>query len=416
MSYKKHATIMAAIALGLGASFGVQAQDGIPVGHLAAFTGPTSDVGVPYGTAIRDSVAYINENGGINGKPINLDSQDYAYEIPRAVAHYKRWQSGLKPVVIQGWGTSDVEALTPFVTKDKIVFLSASYSGHLTDPTGNAPRSSQATPYNFFVGAAYPDACRAEVDWALDDWNAKGNTDKPKWVHMGANHPYPNAPREGCTEWAIDKGFEVLPPIVYSLSPSDFKAECLALKKSGANYAYLGNTAGSNVALIKSCDTIDVDVQFVTNYWGFDEPSAEATGAPGDGIVIPALAAWTTDVPAMEFVRAVSKMSDASGQEARPLPYVRGVCTTFVMRDAMRMADDNTGEITSESIKDALETMTEHVPEELVDVCPPVTWTPTDHRATTQVTLYQNHWNDGDFKFERMAVQQLPRGEEFLGW
>src|SRR5699024_8172838 len=163
-------------------------------------------------------------------------------EIPRAVALYKRWQSGLDPVAIQGWGTSDTEALSPFATRDEVVFFSASYSGHLTDPTGDAEHSERASPYNFFVGATYSDACRAEVQWAKQDWKESGNEGQPKWIHMGANHPYPNAPKEACNAWAEKLGFEVLDPIVYSLTPSDFKSQCLALKESGADYAYLGNT------------------------------------------------------------------------------------------------------------------------------------------------------------------------------
>lgn len=415
MSSKLTSLVAVEAAIGLGMTTQAVAEDTIPVGHLSAFTGPTSDVGVPYGNGIDDAVAWINAQGGINGKKINMPSEDYGYEIPRSVAHYKRWQSSLKPVVIQGWGTSDTEALTPFITKDHVVFFSASYSGHLTDPTGKAPRSKSATPYNFFVGATYSDACRAQASWAMKDWKESGKQGKPKWVHMGANHPYPNAPKEACTAWAEDLGFEVLPPIVYPLSPADFKSQCLALKDAKVNYAYLGNTAASNVAMIKSCQTVGADVQFTTNYWGFDEPSAAAAGDAGDGIVVPALVAWTSDVPGMKTVREVSKMSDSSGEKARPLPYMRGVCSAFVMRDAMLLADKKGG-VTSENIKDALETMTDHVSPELEGVCPPVTWTPTDHRATTQVTLYRNNWNNGKPMFEKIGVEQLPRGEDFLGW
>ena len=36
---------------------------------------------------------------------------------------------------------------------------------------------------------------RAMLIWAAEDWKAKGKPGKPKFVHMGANHPYPNAPK-----------------------------------------------------------------------------------------------------------------------------------------------------------------------------------------------------------------------------
>src|SRR5699024_10530117 len=165
-----------------------------------------------------------------------------------------------------------------------------------------------------------------------------------------------------CTAWAEQLGFEVLPSITYSLTPGDFKAQCLSLKSSGADYAYLANTEASGVALMKACATVDVDVQFVTNVWGFDELGAPAAGEAGDGIVFPVGAAvWGADVPGMDTIRAISKMSDSSGDKARALHYMRGVCSVFFMRDAMRMAAEQ-GEITSASVKDALESITGHVP------------------------------------------------------
>lgn len=55
---------------------------------------------------------------------------------------------------------------------------------------------------------------------------------------MGDNHPYPNAPKKAGEVYAEELGFEVVQAIQYSLGPGDFKAQCLSLKKSGANYAF----------------------------------------------------------------------------------------------------------------------------------------------------------------------------------
>ena len=217
-------TLATVTALGLAAAPAVAADD-IPVGHLAAYTGPTSDVGTLYGQGVEDAIEYINRNGGVNGRKIKRDTVDYAYAAPRAISTYKAWISQLKPVFIQGWGTADTEALVRFVAQDKVPYMSGSYSGHLTDPTGKQKHSKNAAPYNFFYGPSYSDACRALLQWAKQDWESKGQTGKPKFIHMGDNHPYPNAPKEACAEYAKDLGFEVLPAIVYSLKPGDFKAQ-----------------------------------------------------------------------------------------------------------------------------------------------------------------------------------------------
>lgn len=297
------------------------AAEDIPVGNLADYTGPTSTVSKVHNQGVIDAMDYINAHGGINGKKLKYDTVDYSYQAPRAIAAYKRWKSQLGVVAIQGWGTADTEALVSFVAKDHIPYYSGSYSGHLTDPTGKSPETKKPAPYNFFYGPSYSDGVRAMIQWAAEDWKKSGKEGKPKYVHMGDNHPYPNAAKKAGEEYAKEMGFEVLPSIQYSLAPGDFKAQCLTLKESGANYAYLANTAGSTISLLKACHTVGVNVQFMANVWGFDENAMDAAGEAGDGVVwVVGAQPWTSDAPGMKLVREISKMSDPSGTQYRRRP------------------------------------------------------------------------------------------------
>jgi branched-chain amino acid transport system substrate-binding protein len=268
---------MAVSFLVASAAFPALAQDKVFVGHLADYTGATSFVGKYYGPGVRDAVDFINANGGVAGTPIDMETVDYAYKIPDAIANYKRWK-GKGMVALQGWGTGDTEALIGFVAEDKVPVWSASYSGHLTDPTGKNPDTKKPAPYNFFYGPSYTDACRAMVQWAAGDAKAKGLA-KPKYIHTGDNHPYPNAPKEACSTFARELGFEVLTPVVIPLKPGDFKAQCLTIKDSGANYVYIGNLGGSVVSMLKSCDTVGLNVTYLANIWAGDEPTIAAAEA-----------------------------------------------------------------------------------------------------------------------------------------
>ncbi len=388
----------------------------VSVGHLVDFTGPTGGVGAHYGPGVIDALNYANQNGGINGKTIKFDTVDYSYKADRAVATYKKWKSGLKPVVIQGWGTADTEALVRFIARDKVTYLSASYSGHLTDPTGKSPRTKNKAPYNFFYGPSYSDGCRGLVQWAMDDWKAKGAKGQPKFSHMGDNHPYPNAPKAACGAYAEELGFEILPAIVYSMKPADAKAQCLSLKDSGADYAYLGNTSGSNISLVKSCNTVGVETQFLANIWGWDENGINAAQDAGDGVAwVVGGTPWNagaSDNPEME---AISAMSAKGADQYRGLHYIRGVCSTMFMVDAMKMADKK-GELNGTGIKNALESMQSYVPKGLEGVCLPSTWTHEDHRGTTLVSVYKSTYNGGDFKMEKQETVEVPRRDEWLGW
>ena len=418
-------TAALAMLIGTGSAF---AQSAIKIGHLADYSGGTSDVGTPYGQAVADTFAWINKNGGINGTKVDIETVDYGYQVPRAIAQYKKWTGSDKVAAIMGWGTADTEALTGFVAQDKIPFLSASYAGQLTDPTGEAGKS-KAAPYNFFYGPSYSDALRAELTWAAEDWKAKGKTDKPKFVHMGANHPYPNAPKAAGEAIAKDLGFEVLPPLVFALTPGDYSAQCLSLKSSGANYAYLGNTAASNISVIKACKTVGVDVQFLSNVWGMDENAAKAAGQAADGVVFPLRTpvAWGGNAAGMKTVQDISKISDASGNAYRPVHYIAGVCSAMYMKEAIEWAAKNGG-VTGENVKKALYQKKDWVPTGMEGVCNPSTWTEKDHRGTLTVDLYRSKVTgatDGDLndlmkkgtiKLEKVKTVQLPRKAEWLGW
>jgi branched-chain amino acid transport system substrate-binding protein len=364
--------VMAVSCLVASAAFPALAQDKVFVGHLADYTGATAFVGKYYGPGVRDAVDFINASGGVAGTPIDMETVDYSYKIPDAIANYKRWK-GKGMVALQGWGTGDTEALIGFVADDKVPVLSASYSGHLTDPSGKNPNTKKPAPYNFFYGPSYTDACRAMVQWAAGDAKAKGIA-KPKFIHTGDNHPYPNAPKEACGAFAKELGFEVLTPVVIPLKPGDFKAQCLTIKESGANYVFVGNLGGF--------------------------PSASPF--------------WDQDAPGMKLVRQIADKSGFAKSEKPTHHYIRGICSVYYMKEAMEWAKANGG-INGENIKKGMYAKQDWVPKGLEGVCLPSTWTPTDHRGTMTVSINRGDFVDGKAKIEKIAETKLPREDRWLG-
>src|SRR6201746_861882 len=96
-------TVSLALLLGSAATM---AQAQIAVGHLADYSGGTSDVGTPYGQGVADTFAWINKNRGSGGRQVALDTNDYGYQVPRAIALYKKLSGGDKVAAIMGWGTA----------------------------------------------------------------------------------------------------------------------------------------------------------------------------------------------------------------------------------------------------------------------------------------------------------------------
>ena len=400
----------------VGVSLQASAAESVFIGHLADMSGPTAFIGKEYAGGIRDSLTYINANGGINGVGLEFETIDYAYKVPQAIAAYKKWKSRKNMVAMQGWGTADTEALISFVAKDKTPVFSASYSGHLTDPSGLNPNTKKPAPYNFFYGASYSDACRGLVQWAAQDWKDKGNSGKPKFTHIGANHPFPNAPKKACGEYATELGFDVQSPVVVSMKPGDFKAQCLSIKSSGSNYGYIGNLGGSVLSLIKSCNTVGTDIQFMSNIWGGDKKTFAAAGEGIKDYIFPAMTPfWNDDAAGMSLVREISKVSDPDGKTERLHHYIRGVCSAYFMKEAMEWAQENGG-ITGENTRKGMYARTNWVPKGLEGVCLAANWTDKDHRGINQVNIYKGNYNGGEVKIDKVTTVTLARRDDWLGY
>ena len=152
MKMKKILVPLLAFVLLFGLSSTALAKT-IKVGGLKDTTGATSDVGKDAALGQAEFWShYVNDNGGINGKPVKYIWFDYGYRIPEAITKYKLLKR-LGVVAIMGWGTGDTEALSPTINKDKIPYVSDSYSAHLTDP--------KKTRYNLFFSPDYSTNARA---------------------------------------------------------------------------------------------------------------------------------------------------------------------------------------------------------------------------------------------------------------
>ncbi|MHC8508857.1 MAG: ABC transporter substrate-binding protein [Rhodospirillales bacterium] len=408
----RNAQRIAAAALAAGVSTAALAADEVFVGQLVDYTGPTSFVGTHYGPGVSDAVKYVNDNGGIGGTVIQMETVDYSYKAPDAIANYKRWRSkGM--IAMQGWGTGDTEALISFVARDENPVWSASYSAHLTDPTGKNPKTKKPAPYNFFYGPSYSDSCRALVKWAREDAKVKGISN-PVFIHTGDNHPYPNAPKKACGEYAAELGFKVAPPVVVPLKPGDFKAQCLTVKETGAHYVYIGNLGGSVVSLLKSCGTVGVKAEYMGNVWAGDYLTIEASEAAN--MIFPsATPFFGQDIPGMALVKKIIANGQGMGDQKVSHHYIRGICSAYYMIEAMEWAKANGG-ITGANIKKGMYARKNWTPKGLEGVCLPSTWTPEDHRGTLTVAINRGSFKNGKVMIERIAEITLPRRADWLGY
>jgi branched-chain amino acid transport system substrate-binding protein len=115
-----------------------------------------------------------------------------------------------------------------------------------------------------------------------------------------------------------------------------------------------------------------------------------------------------------QVVAQTGTISGVSGAADRPVHYIRGICSAYLMRDAM-LASGKAGGTTGPGIKKALEQTRDHVPSGLEGVCLPTTFTPEDHRGSTTVNLYRNDHSYAGAHAQKVCNTTAPLRPDWLG-
>jgi branched-chain amino acid transport system substrate-binding protein len=385
---KRLALGVLALALAVPVLAGTGWAQEVRLGSLNDLTGPTSDVGKDAALGIREAIQYVNDTGGINGKKVRLFLYDYGYRVPEAITTYKRFRDFDKVVGVLGWGTGDTEALAPTVSKDRIPYLSHSFSAKLTDP--------KTTPYNFFYGTDYSSNARAAMTaWYDEVWQkaprfaqARQKGDKPRVVmfYMFAS-PYASAPIKALKDHAALLGFEVGPDQDVSLTALDTKSQVLAAKAFGPHLAWHGNTTMSVAATVKDAQALGLGADHIVNNWGFDENLIRLAGPAAEGVMgISVVAFYGLNVPLMDKVLEYGKkLNPGVPPETRTIRTVQGWAQVLMMAEGMRRAD-RAGKLNGPGLKEAFETLRGWTPGLALQ---PVTVTATDHRPGSVVPIYR---------------------------
>lgn len=354
----------------------------IKLGSLNDTTGPTSDVGREVALGIREAIAYVNDAGGVNGKPIRLIQYDYGYRIPEALTTYKRFRDFDKVVAVLGWGTGDTEALAPTVARDQLPYLSSSWSNFLTDP--------KKTPFNFIYGPDYSNYARAGLQaWFDEVWMKsprfaadRGRGVKPRLVAFYAFPvPYASAPIRSLKDQAAIQGFEVGPDQDIPLTALDVKSQVLAAKEFRPHVVWHGNIPMSVSTALRDAQALDLGADHIANSWGCDENTIRALGAVAEGLLcnIP-FVIFGERAPLMpKIMEYAAKVNPALPAGRRTVRTIHSWQQVLMMVEAMSRAD-KAGKLNGPGIRDAFYTFKDWDPGL---GAPPFTITPDDHRPTS---------------------------------
>lgn len=253
------ATTIAAVLIGsVGIATADQGiyDDKIVIGSHQPLSGPVALWGVPVTNGMRMAVDEINENGGVNGRMIELIVEDSAYQQNKAA------QAGDK-----------------LLKKDKVFAL----VGALGTPTNmvTMPRALKMGVLNVFpVTAAnemfepyhklkfggftpYSDQMQAAVKYFVDNKGVK------KIGVLYQDDDFGKNVLHGCEDQAKDMGLPEVVKTNFKRGSKDFSSQIAQLKSEGVDLVCLGTIIGETIGSMATAKKIGYDPIFVVSSAGY---------------------------------------------------------------------------------------------------------------------------------------------------
>jgi branched-chain amino acid transport system substrate-binding protein len=386
--------------------------ESIKIGAFNDLSGATSDAGSDYARGAAEAIRYINDEGGINGKKIELFQYDYGYRTAEVLAKYKFFKR-LKVSAVLGWYIVDTESLFPVVAKDRIPYVSAFYSPLLTDPA--------EAPFNLFAATDYSSNARAALTaWFDEKWPSHSDYGKrrPRFqcAYMFAS-PYASASIKAVKDQAELFGFYIGPDQDVSLFDVDVRPQVRAMKSFQPDLVWHGNTVLSVAASIRAASVQDLGADHIVNNWAFDENLPRLAGEAAEGVMGAAVCAfYGENAPLMDkVVEYGQKYNPGVRTNKRLVRTVQAWANVLALREALNRAD-RTGDLTGENVlKSGFETFRDV--DIGLNVCP-LTYTAKDHRSSGKVPIYEV--KNGTFQLVELVDLQdrWPDkwSREWFGW
>jgi branched-chain amino acid transport system substrate-binding protein len=337
----------------------------IRIGQITNRTGETSDVGIPLADGVRDAWRWINEQGGVRGRPVRILERETGYNVPRTIAAFRELSSDYGVPLIHGFGTPDSEAVMDLATRAEVIYMPTSYDERFVNP--------EMAPYFFITNTDYSTAARSAVRYVAEQNGRLGLARNPGGFGM--------APIAAIKDEAERLGVPVVSEQDVSYTPTSAVQQSLAFRNANATHIWMGNTHTAMAVLARDLRRQESDAVIIGNIYAGDENFIRTAGSDAEGH----LSLYGSVEYGDESAEAMEAIMQAGYRDPNT-HYIRGWAQALLASEVIGMAIDQELEITGENLREMFYELEDFSPGGLV---PPVNYTPEDHRPGQSSAIYQ---------------------------
>jgi len=206
------------------------------VGVLSGKVGAVPETGWGY----VDGAAFINENGGINGRPFKVILEDGQYDVPVSVSAFNRVLAAEPQDELMfhsGFQTGVLMALREKIAESHVICVDGSMATHIF-----SEKVKQDYPYYFSCGVPYGDQCGALLQFIKNKLH-KGKAGKPKVAFIYIEATAGKDPLEKLREYAKKMDVDIVLEEPVTFTTTDYTPTIMKIRQAGAEYSILWSWA-----------------------------------------------------------------------------------------------------------------------------------------------------------------------------
>jgi len=347
-------------------------KDMIKLGLILVKTGPVAALGLPNGQGMVDYMQYLNDQGGVHGRKIEVIWEDDSFEAPKSVAALKKLitRDNVLTVITTG-GSQQTMANLENINQYKLPNIPNALMKEFYEPF---------QPYIFAMGATYEAQYEVIVDYIFNDLKEK----KPRIGVVYEKKEYGIKSMEAVKKRAKAYGVDLVSELVLPTGAVDASSQVLGFMNDKVDYVITCLLLPPTITFLKTAEKYNYWPKHVFGFnWATDDMIVKACGeAAKHYIGVNFVGAWWDDSPGIKLVREIADRYKRTDIGLTSL-YINGVGVSMLFGEAFKRAGKD---LTPDSLKAALETFRGF---STGGVLPPVTYTSTSHAPPEMVKFFK---------------------------
>ena len=355
-------------------------QSAMKVGALVPFAGRWGDLGRECARGLQDGARWINQQGGIFGRRLEILVIEDTFQVAETVAAYRKLNEIDRILVLYTYSAETAINLQSHIHFNRIVTFASFLPSPLTYPS--------KYPYFFSASPTPLDLSKIGLKFIAEHSGMKAR--KPKILFVGSPNYLDRHFLEEAKLEAYRLGLDVGPDVLFpEFSPSKEtpvgdKTETPGMKvlaslvQHNPDFVYLSLTPKEAFSVLQEAKDIGWKTRWMIHGKGFDEMLRPFEGVLG----IQPFSPFAEDVPGMIAIKDAHQRWHPL--DVHTVSFVEGWVTAQVIAEALgrSMPEER---LSRDVIRSSLEKFHDVV---LGGLVPPITITPQDHRPSVESRVF----------------------------